>query len=263
MASETPILDHVVVNARRSLDAAAELYRRLGFSLTEPSRHTLGSVNRTAVFDRDYLELVALDPEATAPRTELLRAPEGVEGLVFATANAVKLYDTLQARGLAVAPPVEFSRPVVLGDATEEARFRVVRVTEGIRFGRCYFCQHVTPKLVWRPEWRAHPNGVRAIRRVRIEARDPASLAALFERLLDAPAEKSADRAAFALGTACLEIAGASRDAIACLEFGVRSLDATRQIIAAAGLPARFEPQRILVPPLTGAGVLAFVEDRS
>src|ERR1700693_946839 len=82
------VLDHVVVNARDRFDAAALCYRRLGFALTPHGRHTLGSVNRLAVFARDYLELVGVDPAAAAPRAELLRTPVGLNGLVFATEDA-------------------------------------------------------------------------------------------------------------------------------------------------------------------------------
>ena len=35
-------LDHVVINARDDMDRAADLYRRLGFSLTERGYHSLG-----------------------------------------------------------------------------------------------------------------------------------------------------------------------------------------------------------------------------
>ncbi len=52
-------LDHVVISARDDLDRAAEVYRALGFTLTERGYHSLGSMNHLAIFGTDYLELIA------------------------------------------------------------------------------------------------------------------------------------------------------------------------------------------------------------
>jgi hypothetical protein len=200
-----PLLDHVVVNARDGLKACAENYRRMGFFLTPPSRHTLGSMNQTAVFGDDYLELLGIDREAAEPRLELMRTPLGLEGLVFKAADADSVYASLAARGVAASAPVTFSRPTVHG----EARFRVVRLS-GIPFGRCYFCQHLTPELVWREEWRRHPNGATRIARVVIAARDPEALRALFHRIFGP-----------AFDGARIEIVKATEDGIARLEIKV------------------------------------------
>ena len=48
-------LDHVVINARDDMDHAADVYRRLGFTLTERGYHSLGSMNHLAMFGTDYL----------------------------------------------------------------------------------------------------------------------------------------------------------------------------------------------------------------
>ena len=42
-----------------------------------------------------------------------------------------------------------------------------------IAMGRVYFCEHLTPELVWRPEWQSHPNGARAIARVIVATDEP------------------------------------------------------------------------------------------
>ena len=62
----TPILDHVVINVRDGLDAAAALYARLGFTLTPRGHHTLGSSNNLAILGTDYLELLGVQPAAPA-----------------------------------------------------------------------------------------------------------------------------------------------------------------------------------------------------
>ena len=60
-------LDHVVINARDDMDRAADIYRRLGFTLTERGYHSLGSMNHLAMFGTDYLELIAVPKGATSP----------------------------------------------------------------------------------------------------------------------------------------------------------------------------------------------------
>ena len=180
----TPALDHVVVNARERIEAAAQCYRALGFGLTPAGRHTLGSINRLAVFGGDYLELVGIDPAAAAPRRELIDFPEGLNGLVFATADAAALHRALAAKGAPVAAPVEFSRPVTIAGKSETARFRVVRIAAAAApYGRVYFCEHLTPHLVWRDEWRRHVNGATGVARVMIASSDPAATGALYRQL--------------------------------------------------------------------------------
>src|SRR5215469_8598979 len=143
MSLPHPVFDHLVINAKGRLDEAERCYRSLGFTLTPRGYHTLGSINHCAVFATDYLELVGIGTHVKEIRGELLRSPEGLNGIVFATDDAAALYATLAAAGAPVEPPADFSRPVNLGQRTEDARFRVVRVkAEVAPYGRVYFCQH-------------------------------------------------------------------------------------------------------------------------
>src|SRR5215472_10632273 len=75
-------LDHVVINARDDMDRAADLYRRLGFTLTERGYHSLGSMNHLAMFGTDFLELIAV-PKGATIRRDLLDYPVGLNGLAF------------------------------------------------------------------------------------------------------------------------------------------------------------------------------------
>lgn len=187
MSLPPPRFDHLVVNARTRMDEAEACYHKLGFDLTPRGYHTLGSINHCAVFGTDYLELVAIDPAATQLRGEILRFPEGLNGIVFATEDAATLYRTLADAGAPVEAPLDFARPVILPEGTREARFRIVRVTaDAVPYGRVYFCQHLTPELVWRDEWRQHPNGADAIHRAVILSRNPDATAALYRQLFGA-----------------------------------------------------------------------------
>ncbi len=177
-----PLLDHVIVNARDGLDAAASLWQRLGFQLTPRGHHTLGSINNLAMFGTDYIELLGAPTGDT--RTDVLDWPPGLNGLIFKTDDADSL-----AQRLAHAPmlPVQtFSRPVVdeHGATLGEAAFRTLRLDRAaMPAGRVFFCQHLTPGLVWRDDWRTHPNGALGIEAVVLEADDPAALASPFAAL--------------------------------------------------------------------------------
>ena len=66
---------------------------------------------------------------------------------------------------------MDFSRPVTIDGQEHEASFRTVRLKpDFFGGGRIYFCHHLTPELVWRPEWLNHPNGFRAIERIEVES---------------------------------------------------------------------------------------------
>src|SRR5438876_3128607 len=92
MTLPVPSLDHVVINARDDMDAAAAIYRRLGFRLTPRGFHSLGSTNHLAMFATDYLELIAVPRGATSGRLDLLDWPAGLNGLVFGTEDSAAVY---------------------------------------------------------------------------------------------------------------------------------------------------------------------------
>src|SRR6266850_6606543 len=174
-------LDHVVINARDDMDRAADIYRRLGFTLTERGYHSLGSMNHLAMFGTDYLELIAVPKDATSGRLDLLNFPFGLNGLVFGSEDSASTYSELAKAGVPIEPPVEFTRPVKVDGKERDARFRTVRMKAGVvPYGRVYYCHHFTRDLVWRDEWRHHRNGVVAITRALIVEPDPAAGAKLY-----------------------------------------------------------------------------------
>ncbi len=182
MPLSVPVLDHAVINVRDGLDAAAALYARLGFTLTPRGHHTLGSSNNLAVLGTDYLELLGVQPGNT--RTDVLDWPAGLNGLVFKTFDADATFAELQKAGLPLLPVQAFSRPVEMPGGAQDAAFRTVRMErDAIPAGRVFFCQHLTPQLVWHDAWRRHANGALGILRVVIAAEDPAALAAPFSRM--------------------------------------------------------------------------------
>ena len=183
---EFPQLDHVVINTRFDMDRAEEVYRDLGFSLTERGYHSLGSINSLLMFGNNYLELIGLPPGSTHQRPFIAEAPKGINGLVFKTSDVDSVYAHLQRLGMKGDPPIAFNRPISLPDGEFTAKFRTVTVRSGIfPGGRVYCCEHGTPHLIWRPEWQVHPNQVTAIREIVVVSEHTGKEADNFSKLLN------------------------------------------------------------------------------
>jgi hypothetical protein len=268
-----PTLDHVVVNVRDRIDAGAEVFRRLGFSLTPRGYHTLGSINHLAIFGTDYLELIAVPP-GDVRRSDVMASPEGLNGLVFGTEDSASVHSALSEAGVPVEPPMQFSRPVELADGPRDATFRTVRLTPGtVTAGRLYFCHHFTRDLVWRDEWRHHANGVIGVARAVIAARDPSVLGDLFARMFGADAVRPiADGRTLAVGLSRFDVitpealardygdaapdGGGRADFMAALTFRTRSLDAAARALSAGQVDSRRRDGRIVVPAAGAFGAM-------
>lgn len=275
-----PVLDHVVINVLGQLDAMADLYRRLGFQLTERGHHTLGSSNHLAIFNENYLELLGYEQGRQTERADLWKHPPGLTGLVFKTTDSLALHAYLADKGIPVENPAEFSRPVALRDGVQDAAFRVVRLgAQLIPNGRVFFCHHFTPELVWRDEWRQHPNGVSDIVEFAIAADEPARTADLYRAIFGSRAvEEVAGGHALRAGQATIlfltssevqrRFAGAAptsidnADRMAALTLRTRSLGSVDNALKAGRITdVRRERDRIVVPEHQAGGVaLAFVE---
>lgn len=266
MVGMAPRLDHVVIDVRERLSEAASLYRRLGFHMTERSTHTMGSSNHLAVFESDYLELLGLDDKAAKARPEIAGYPIGLNGLVFLADDPDALFRELKAEGVAALEPTSFSRPVPLPGGSEDAKFRTLRLVPGTApFGRVYFCHHFTPQLVWRKEWRAHPNGAKEIASVTIAVADPRAsqrfLAQLFAPKLETSA---ANGVRLKAGTAVVELVtlaelrarfgdaapdpAGRKEYMAALAFRTGDLAKAKATLAKGGIEMSERRDRILVP---------------
>ena len=199
-------------------------------------------------------------------RAELQPFAIGLNGLVFKTSDAERIHREAGAAGLPVLPVQSLSRPVTLAEETRDARFRTTRLDpKAVAMGRVYFCEHLTPELVWRDEWQAHPNGAQAIARVVVATPEPARTAALFQALFGPEQAVAAPdrRVTVAAGSARVELitpsavaaefgAAAAQPAgraeyLAAAEFKVRSLrDTARRLGPAPGL--QVDDRRVVVP---------------
>lgn len=194
-------LDHIVINVLFDMDRAAAAMSQLGFTVTPRGYHTLGSINHLMMFDGPYLELLGLPSGTDALRKDLLESPRGLNGLVFKADDVAACRATLLDSGLAMLEPNSFSRPVTIDGVEHLARFRTVRtVPELFEAGRVYYCQHLTPKLVWHRPWMSHANGVQGLRELVVVTSNLESDGSIYAKAAQAPLERQGEDRTIALG---------------------------------------------------------------
>jgi catechol 2,3-dioxygenase-like lactoylglutathione lyase family enzyme len=157
-------IDHVVI-AVRDLDAAAATFGALGFMLTPRGLHSIGSQNHCIMLGSTYIELLAAPlahPWLDHYRRFLERQGDGLAAIALSTDDADRTYAELKEHGARA--PMELSRPAQGG----VARFRLVQIQDTL-----FVCQHLTPELVWRPEWQKHASGATELARIGWPARQP------------------------------------------------------------------------------------------
>jgi hypothetical protein len=272
-----PVLDHLVFDVRDRMAEGAARMAALGFRLTPMGKHSLGSANHLAVFAEDYLELLGTDVPGGPLRPDIASYPVGLNGLVFKTDDAAALSARLLGAGVPALPAQSFHRPVDLpGGGRDDARFRTVRLDRAAAFdGRVYWCEHLTPQHVWRPDWQAHPNGAASVARVLLSVRDPERQAAMFRRMFgaDAVTDAADGRVLLPCGPVTVEVAphalvaaelGAAApdpagrgDHMALVAVRVAELAATAALLRANGVAAAPRPAglRVAAEPALNAVV--------
>ncbi len=202
-------IDHAVI-LTRDLERARDTYARLGFTLTPRGLHSLGSQNHCIMFERDYVELLAVPRPhpATQYFSDFLKAGEGLGALALATDDALAAHAELLAAGIAADPPVDFSRPVTLADGAREASFRIVQLPVAQTPGcRAFLCQHFTREIVWRPEWQRHAVGATGLAAIAVIVNEPREAAASYGAIFGARPEPIDEGRLVATGTAAIALA--------------------------------------------------------
>ena len=210
-------IDHVVIVVN-DLAAAADSFRRMGFVVTPRGDHTLGSRNHCVMLGEDYIELLTSPPENPHPSrqhySEFASAGDGLAAIALRSDSAREAYTELLWAGFSPSDPIEFSRPVRLPEGERDARFRVTQLAPDTTPGGYVFvCEHLTPEVVWRPEYLSHRNGATALAALAIVTDDIAATARSYERMFDTHAQVIAE--GLLVGTGSAPIAVVSAPALA------------------------------------------------
>lgn len=152
--------------------------RALGFALGPAGVHAgRGTSNHLAILPGAYWEILAVDEAMPVNRhlQTLFAAGGGLVGCALATNDIDVDSARLSERGIDVGEPQDVSRPLITG---QDARFRVAQLGLPFPFhGHFFFCQHLTPELVWPADPPHHPNSAVAISALTVVSANPRSTA--------------------------------------------------------------------------------------
>lgn len=165
-------LDHLVVGVH-DLDAAGDLYGRLGFRVGARNRHPWGTENRIVQFPGAFLELITIGEEGLIPPhtprnfsfgafvRDALERGEGISMLVLESTDAEADAAAFRTAGIGDYENFFFERQARRPDGSQ------VRVAFRLAFADnpaapdCGFfvCQQLEPQNFWNPAFQQHENG--------------------------------------------------------------------------------------------------------
>jgi catechol 2,3-dioxygenase-like lactoylglutathione lyase family enzyme len=188
-------LFHHVGLITHDMDSTISRYELLGFRFTPLSTPRIsfapgelprpfGAGNRTAIFERNYLEILAhtdLDlwhtttPEQRGPYDldRPLARYAGMHVMHFGTDDIAALHDRLVADGVRCTDIKAFERDVDTPGGQRTMRALTFAFPQGNPEGLIQVAQHLTPELVLQPRFMRHPNGARLVTESIVCAADP------------------------------------------------------------------------------------------
>jgi hypothetical protein len=174
--------DHALIGVA-DLEAARLDWQRLGFTTCPRGKHVgWGTANYCIMFATDYLELLGIVDASQFTNnldTFLARHGEGLLGMAFASSDLEGLAEKLGGQ------PQDLKRLLELADGTVQPRFRLLHPPPGTLPGLSgFFCRHLTPELMRRPEWLIHANGARGIAWMTIAVAEVAAATVDYEQVL-------------------------------------------------------------------------------
>jgi catechol 2,3-dioxygenase-like lactoylglutathione lyase family enzyme len=282
-------LDHIV-HAVRDLDAAADLYRRLGFTVGSRNRHPpeWGTENHIVQLPGVYVELLGLgDTARTAPHgaqhfsfgafnRDFLARGEGLSMLALQGQGAPDA-EAFGAAGIGDFAPFEMAREARRPDGT------TVRLAFTLTFARdpkapyfgAFAIRHHFPEHFWNPAAQVHANTAAAVTGVVLVAENPSDHH-IFLSALTGECDLLATSAGLTIktprgdiqvmtpaafgdhfGTEPPSVANGAR--LAALRFAVRDLDQAARLLQGGGLSVAERMGQLIVGPQTALGAtLAF-----
>lgn len=181
-------LDHLVIGVR-DLDAAAELYTKLGFRVGARNRHPWGTENRIVQFPGAFLELITIGDEGAIPehgprlfsfgafvRDALAAQGEGMSMLVLESRDANADAAAFKTARIGDFEPFFFEREAKRPDGSQvRVAFRLAFAADR-KAPECGFfvCQQLEPQNFWNPAFQQHDNGATGLAAAVMVAEEPA-----------------------------------------------------------------------------------------
>ncbi len=275
-------LDHVV-HAVRDLDAGADLYRRLGFTVGARNRHPWGTHNQLVQLPGFFVELLTVaEPEKLGSdgfsalfgtfNRIFLKHHEGLSLLILESSDARADAALFRAAGIGVADAMTFEREGRRPDGS------TVKVAFSLAFARdknapgagFAACQQHFPENFWNPTFQQHRNTAAGIDAIVLVAENPSDhhiFLSAFTGVRDLQATSSGvtattprgdiklmDQAAFRshFGTEPPDVAEGAR--LAAVQFHVRERAALMAALDVGGIAFSEQMGSIVVAPGTAMG---------
>jgi catechol 2,3-dioxygenase-like lactoylglutathione lyase family enzyme len=284
-------LDHVV-HAVRDLDAAGELYRRLGFTVGARNRHppAWGTDNRIVQLPGFFIELLTVaETAAIAPHAhrffsfgafnrDFLPRAEGLSMLALEGRDANADAAAFRSAGIGDFEVFDFEREARRPDGSPvKVAFSLAYACDSRAPDAAFFvCQQHHPENFWNPAFQDHLNTARAVAGVVLVAENPSDhhvfLSAFTgERELLATSsgvsvrtprgeiqvmDKTAYRSHF--GVEAPDVARGAR--LAAVRVKVRDFGAAIAAMQGAGVAASVRMGRLVVAPQTAMGATLVFE---
>ena len=283
-------LDHIV-HAVRDLDAAAGLYRRLGFQVGARNRHprAWGTQNHVVQLPGTFIELLTVaDTSEIAPHgprsfsfgafnRDFLAHGEGLAMLVLEGRGAPDAAE-FHCAGIGDFELYEFEREGTRPDGTP------IRVAFALAFARdpqspdtgVFTCQHRYPESFWNPAFQQHSNTAAAVAGVVLVAENPSDHH-IFLEAFTGEREAQATSAGIGIRTPRGRIQVMEPEAfrdhfgteppptrrgarLSALRFAVRDLETVERGLRAENLPSSGRMANLIVSPDTAMGATLVFE---
>lgn len=179
-------LDHIV-HAVRDLDAAAEFYRRAGFTVGARNRHPWGTHNHVVQFPGFFIEILTVgEPDKLGddglsrhfgiPNREAIARGDGFAMLVLESTDSEADAADFARSGIGISQPLPFSRQAVLPDGSATTvGFSLTFAKDPLSPQTTFFtCRQHNPTAFWKSDFQRHANGAQGVRGAVLIADRPA-----------------------------------------------------------------------------------------
>jgi hypothetical protein len=281
-------LDHAV-HVVHDLDAAAELYRRLGFKVGVRNRHSWGTHNHLVQLPGFFIELLTVaEPEKLGAdgfsilfgrfNQSFLSRHQGLSILLLESGDAAADAAAFKSAGIAASDVMKFEREGSRPDGS------MVKVGFSLAFARdakapeigFATCQQHFPQNFWNPTFQQHPNTASSVAGAVLVAENPTDhhiFLSAFTGVRDLHATSSGvtastprgdikvmDPAAFRshFATEPPDISEGAR--LAALQFRVRDQAALVAALQAGGIEFASQMGQLIVPPDIAMGATILFE---
>ena len=178
-------IDHPLVLVC-DLASTADRYAALGFAPRPLGKHPWGTCMRLVQFDGCSIELMSVYDETLIDQhavdgfsfgryiRDQLHEREGISLLALNSNDAEGDAAQVTARGIRCAGTIDFGRDVRLEDGGIDRTKTTLKILQDPLLPRLsnFIVHQHRPDLIFRPEWRIHPNGAVGIHQVTIMAEE-------------------------------------------------------------------------------------------